>query len=161
MKAHKMGWYREWHQWRLAHHFHVAMLIFYIASILLGSLAAFFPNGNVQASTSYEWNMSTPSEYTYDPAKLTFSSGVVQPAGAYSITDMFPWSISCPDVGTCYMVGQSGKIAKTTDGGANWSLQTSGTAVDLTAVSCPSTSVCYAVGSSGTIRKTVDGGATA
>lgn len=41
-----------------------------------------------------------------------------------------------------------------------WTVQTSGTTVDLKGVSCPTIYVCWASGGNGTILNTVDGGAT-
>jgi photosystem II stability/assembly factor-like uncharacterized protein/outer membrane protein assembly factor BamB len=63
--------------------------------------------------------------------------------------------------GVAYAVGDSGRIQKSTDGGATWSAQVSGTTNTLLAVDFPvDANVGYAVGASGTILKTVDGGAT-
>ncbi|RJO61915.1 DUF2341 domain-containing protein [candidate division WS5 bacterium] len=75
MKAHRIGWYKEWHQWRLAHHFHVAMLVFYIASILLGSLAAFFPSENALAATQdWTFDEAPPGNYyNYNSSKVAVS----------------------------------------------------------------------------------------
>ena len=64
------------------------------------------------------------------------------------------------DATTGYAVGNSGTILKTTDGGANWVAQTSGTANICSDVHFPvDATTGYAVGSSGTILKTTDGGA--
>ena len=55
-------------------------------------------------------------------------------------------------------MGNSGTVINTTDGGATWTPQASGTANDLESVSCPNTSTCYAVGNAGTVIKTKNGG---
>ena len=60
---------------------------------------------------------------------------------------------SCPADGTCFAVGFKGTILATSNGGASWTEQASGTSQTLNAVSCPSTSVCYAAGANGTILK--------
>lgn len=57
-----------------------------------------------------------------------------------------------------WVVGDSGVIYKTTDGGTNWSAQTSGTANQLNDVYFADASNGWAVGDSGTILKTTNGG---
>jgi photosystem II stability/assembly factor-like uncharacterized protein len=54
-------------------------------------------------------------------------------------------------------VGDFGAIVKTTDGGATWVKQSSGTSQNLNRVFMSSSTVGYAVGDSGTILKTSDG----
>jgi photosystem II stability/assembly factor-like uncharacterized protein len=61
-----------------------------------------------------------------------------------------------PSTGT--IVGQSGKILKTTNGGANWVSQTSGTTNHLFGVYFVSVNTGWAIGDIGTILKTTDGG---
>ena len=62
------------------------------------------------------------------------------------------------DPTTGYAVGTSGTILKTTDGGTNWSTQSSGTTNALNAVHFVDATTGYAVGRSGTVLKTTDGG---
>jgi photosystem II stability/assembly factor-like uncharacterized protein len=62
------------------------------------------------------------------------------------------------DANIGYVVGTGGLIMKTTDGGATWSHQTSGTTVTLWDVDFIDANTGYAVGTSGTILKTTDGG---
>ncbi len=57
-----------------------------------------------------------------------------------------------------WAVGMGGAIVATTDGGANWGLQTSGSTEDLYAVSFSSASNGWAVGNFGTILATANGG---
>jgi photosystem II stability/assembly factor-like uncharacterized protein len=59
-----------------------------------------------------------------------------------------------------WAVGVGGNIAKTTDGGATWQVQSSGTAATLNKIAATSAYVAWAVGDSGTIAKTTDGGNT-
>jgi photosystem II stability/assembly factor-like uncharacterized protein len=68
-------------------------------------------------------------------------------------------AISCQDSTSCVAVGDAGSVVTSTDGGASWSDQPSGTNSELLGVSCPS-ATCYAVGSRGTILKSRDGGAS-
>ncbi len=59
---------------------------------------------------------------------------------------------------TGWVVGQSGKIAKTTDSGTTWSTQNSGTSQILSSVYFSDASTGYTAGSQGTILKTTNGG---
>jgi photosystem II stability/assembly factor-like uncharacterized protein len=59
-----------------------------------------------------------------------------------------------------WAVSTGGVILHTTDGGATWVAQVSGTTAELKAVACAGTSVAWAVGMSGTLVYTTDGGAT-
>ncbi len=62
---------------------------------------------------------------------------------------------------TGYAVGANATILKTSDGGANWVAQTSGTTWGMYAVHFPvDATTGYAVGWNGTILKTTDGGTT-
>ena len=77
------------------------------------------------------------------------------------------WSdISCPEPRTCYLVsglylvGGTGSVLKTTDGGETFAAQALPTSNPLHAISCPVAEVCYAVGDFGTFLKTADGGET-
>lgn len=57
-KATKIAWYKRWHDFRFAHHFHVAMLVLYVVSVLAGSLGlGTNPNGAYAASGS--WSQTT------------------------------------------------------------------------------------------------------
>ncbi|MCW2926572.1 MAG: hypothetical protein JWM86_540 [Thermoleophilia bacterium] len=58
-----------------------------------------------------------------------------------------------------HAVGQSGRIMRTTNGGATWSNATSPTGQNLLGVDAPSALVAYAAGFSGRMVKTTDGGA--
>lgn len=56
------------------------------------------------------------------------------------------------------VVGNTGTLLRTTDGGTTWNSISSGTIQHLQSVFFPTNSVGYVVGNSGTILKTVDGG---
>ncbi|OFW56871.1 MAG: hypothetical protein A2Y75_06825 [Candidatus Solincola sediminis] len=62
------------------------------------------------------------------------------------------------DSNNVWVVGNAGFIAKTNDAGVNWTLQNSGTTVDLVDVSAANASTAWVVGAGGTILKTIDGG---
>jgi photosystem II stability/assembly factor-like uncharacterized protein len=77
-----------------------------------------------------------------------------------------PTGVSCPTLGTCFVVGQNGLILKTTNGGNTWSqvdLSNGSAALanfNLTAISCPTTLLCYITGNQGLILETTNGGQT-
>ncbi len=64
------------------------------------------------------------------------------------------------DASTGTVVGDSGTILRTTDGGTIWTVQTSGTSVPLYAVYFTHANTGTAVGASGIIIHTMNGGAT-
>ncbi len=72
-----------------------------------------------------------------------------------SLKDLF--GISCPDPNTCYAVGDTGTVLKTTNSGTNWSAQSSGVVLDLRSISCVNINTCLSVGKNGTILKTFNG----
>jgi photosystem II stability/assembly factor-like uncharacterized protein len=59
-----------------------------------------------------------------------------------------------------YAVGQRGQILKSTDGGATWRGQVSGTAVALGPVSFVSREIGWVAGANGEVLRTTDGGVT-
>src|SRR5262249_16714511 len=65
-----------------------------------------------------------------------------------------------PDPSTMVAVGYGGTILRTTDGGASWTPQFSGTTNILHGVSFVDANTGTAVGESGSIVRTTDGGAT-
>jgi photosynthesis system II assembly factor YCF48-like protein len=71
---------------------------------------------------------------------------------------LFAVSVLDSDTGTA--VGGLGTIRRTTDGGATWTQQTSGTTETLRGVSFVDANTGTAVGAVGTILRTTDGGAT-
>lgn len=64
------------------------------------------------------------------------------------------------DASTGWMVGEAGRIYATTDAGATWTAQSSGTAVTLRRVQFVSATRGWIVGDGGTILRTSDGGST-
>jgi photosystem II stability/assembly factor-like uncharacterized protein len=98
---------------------------------------------------------------------------VVSPAWAFVSTGDGGWfwqnplqrsndltAVSFPDASHGWAVGESGTILATSNSGATWVAQDSGTTTDLTGASFPDASHGWAVGQSGTILATSDGGAT-
>lgn len=59
-----------------------------------------------------------------------------------------------------YIVGNAGAILATTDGGKNWTVQSSGTTVDLKAVYFANSFTGWACGANGVILNTTNGGTT-
>ncbi len=73
---------------------------------------------------------------------------------------LFPLNgIACA-ASTCVAVGSRGLLARSTDGGTQWSPGQSHTSENLEAASCPSATHCLAVGPAGTVIGTTDGGQT-
>src|SRR5215211_4895648 len=68
--------------------------------------------------------------------------------------------VSVVNANTSTLVGDYGTIVRTTDGGNNWTIQSSGTTQTLWAVSFTDSSNGTAVGEGGTILRTTDGGNT-
>jgi photosystem II stability/assembly factor-like uncharacterized protein len=68
--------------------------------------------------------------------------------------------ISCTNPSTCYAVGDGGTILATTNGGATWTQEASGTGAYLKGISCTNWATCFAVGDGGTILATSNAGAT-
>ena len=78
--------------------------------------------------------------------------------------------LSCPSTTTCYLAAidltGTGTVIGTTNSGASWSDETTGTGFgsDLYAVTCPSTTTCYATGYESDFSRvavtTTDGGST-
>src|SRR4051794_15203788 len=58
-------------------------------------------------------------------------------------------AVSCPATGTCFAAGALGTIVTTSDGGASWTAQASGTSNNLNGISCASATTCFAVGNKG------------
>jgi len=77
----------------------------------------------------------------------------------YWASDSF-YGIDFPSENVGYAVGNDGIIAKTSDGGDNWELLTSGVSTDLTDVSFPTEDIGTAVGDNGLIIRTEDCGDT-
>ncbi len=75
-----------------------------------------------------------------------------------SVTDPFFFSdIHCLNDNICYVTGASGTILKTTNGGATWQSEVSGTTKKLNGISCTDGGQCYVVGDSGVLlKRTVD-----
>jgi len=67
-------------------------------------------------------------------------------------------SVSFSAANTGFVVGDSGKIYKTTDNGLSWNTQSSSTTVNLYSVSFPSMNTGYSVGGSGIVLRTSNGG---
>lgn len=69
-------------------------------------------------------------------------------------------NVAAVDDLTAWAVGLRGMIYKSSDGGATWTSQSSGTTLALWAVAAVDASTAWAVGDRGTILATVDGGRT-
>ena len=128
---------------------------------------------NIFFSISFKFNCcNSLSDNTYIPSPfLPFISGKLAKCFSLKVSDsvtipivifiIIPNGIEFvyfPHTDTGYVVGDTGTILKTIDGGTTWIAQTSGTDNSLYAVSFADVSTGYAVGASGTILKTTNGG---
>ena len=76
----------------------------------------------------------------------------------YSQDQEYYWSFYFSDQNNGWVVGQSGKILYTNDGGNNWKFQDSGTGNDLFSVYFYNSKIGWAVGKNNTVINTKDGG---
>jgi photosystem II stability/assembly factor-like uncharacterized protein len=65
--------------------------------------------------------------------------------------------IVSPDAKSRWRTGASGVVYRTTDGGATWAAQPTGSAAIITAGSSPSRDVCWLVGRAGAVMLSADG----
>lgn len=97
-------------------------------------------------------------------AGLVFLSGLVfQPdpsVGSGLVLQQDLFSVSFPNQTHGWACGRCGRILHTSDAGATWSVQASGTDLTLTGISFSDDHTGWAVGDHGTILHTADGGRT-
>jgi photosystem II stability/assembly factor-like uncharacterized protein len=103
--------------------------------------------GSVQGYKSYDTLDITVIEKTAPWEEVT-PTGTVAPL----------YSVSFPSENVGYVVGNTGTILKSQDGGRNWNTQNSGIITDLLGVEFLTTDFGFAVGRSGKILRTTDGG---
>jgi photosystem II stability/assembly factor-like uncharacterized protein len=92
---------------------------------------------------------------------VIFSIGCAGQAAAYDAIvegDLTLLSVSFSDANTGTVVGDGGVILRTTDGGATWRLQPSGTSNSLLGVYFTDATTGTVVGETGTILRTRTGG---
>ncbi|MBC7642690.1 MAG: hypothetical protein H7174_10210, partial [Flavobacterium sp.] len=83
-----------------------------------------------------------------------YGQWVQQDSGVYeNLNDVY-----CVTENLVFVVGDNGKILKTTDGGDNWVEKTSGTTQILNRIQFANAFVGYAVGNNGVLLKTIDSG---
>jgi photosystem II stability/assembly factor-like uncharacterized protein len=114
------------------------------------------------AGSVYGWAVSNEPKVTGAPSQAWRATNASSASATWlsSALSFVPYGVSFADPSHGWVVGGGGQIFATTDGGATWTSQASGTASDLFAVSfIPGTQTGWAVGAGGTILMTVDGGA--
>jgi photosystem II stability/assembly factor-like uncharacterized protein len=147
-------------------HFKLILLFSFLFSIYLHS-----------QNFSWQWQNSQPYGFSLQHS-LILDNGTILLFGEKSTilksTDNgVTWERSVPDSlggmrtiysasfinnNTGYFCGAGGMIAKTTDGGANWTFLTSGVTTNLLEISFYDDSYGFAGGSSAVLLKTTDGG---
>ncbi len=95
--------------------------------------------------------------FLYTETSLAQSGWYQQPPWP---TTEFLSGVATPDSNTIVAAGYRGTIVRSTDGGATWTQQVSGTTNNLTAVSFVDANTGTVVGTFGTILRTTDGGET-
>jgi hypothetical protein len=78
-------------------------------------------------------------------------------ADALMKREVFGREVASPDPAVRWRLGAKGVIERTEDGGATWTMLTTGATVELTAGASPSPAVCWVVGRNGTVLRTIDG----
>jgi hypothetical protein len=90
---------------------------------------------------------------------LGLSSGLREAPALRMAKSRSPRPVPAPGGKVIWRLGMAGLIEQSTDGGLNWTPQTSSTTADLFLGSAPSEQVCWVIGNRGTILRTTDGGA--
>jgi photosystem II stability/assembly factor-like uncharacterized protein len=106
-------------------------------------------------------------------ASFVLAQTFVISAPAHAATELEAWgqravpdgavtlhAVAAPDKDKAYAVGDTGTILGTTDGGANWSAQASGTTQSLRGINFVDVNNGWAVGYGGTVLTTSNGGGT-
>jgi photosystem II stability/assembly factor-like uncharacterized protein len=97
-------------------------------------------------------------------AILAFTSTIFSQTASWSVltsgTTANLLGVSATSATECWVVGSSGTILKTVNGGTNWSPQISGTTEILYSVYFTSSNNGYAVGDNGIALRTINGGTT-
>lgn len=127
-----------------------------VLSTTLDGLSSSIPFNSL---TKYYWKMTAGnnnghSEYS-QIWNFTTGNGNSNP-----ITTKNLWAISFGNQNNGIVVGEKGTIIKTTNGGATWVLQTSGTTASFYGVSFSDANNGLIVGSGGKIFRTTNGGTT-
>lgn len=122
---------------------------------LLGvSLADTMIGAAVGGAYSYDWHIwSSVIEHTVD-------GGYTWSTSTYPVDQVRLRDVAFADAENGTAVGDGGHIVRTTDGGAKWVRQTSGTIYSLHGISLVDADTGTAVGDGGTILRTTDGGST-
>ncbi|MHB0914199.1 MAG: WD40/YVTN/BNR-like repeat-containing protein [Thermoleophilia bacterium] len=127
-----------------------------------GGIAANYEFNGVDTDT-----VNTPADRAWAVGNNTSNGKAV-----YAVYNGSVWSVSADvdgtsffvdvdmvDTTTGYLVGSGGAVRKTTDGGWNWTAQSSGTGKLLAGVSFLNADYGFAVGEDGRLIHTTDGGA--
>lgn len=144
-----------------------------IKLLLLSLLATILVNSNYHSQTCSRTYQELSRPFVFDSYYGTESGNVWHAGGSGEIAVQFPtkeakvfkleteedfYSIFFVDEDYGWVVGVSGTIFHTRDGGLRWLKQESGQKADLQAIYCVDRSACWIVGDNGTIMSTNDGG---
>jgi hypothetical protein len=111
------------------------------------------------AQTDSNMMKKAPPASAAPETALGLSSGLRQAPELRMAKNRSPRLVPAPGGKVIWRLGMAGLIEQSTDGGLNWTPQTSGTTADLYLGSAPSEQVCWVIGNGGTILRSTDGGA--
>jgi hypothetical protein len=111
------------------------------------------------AQTDSNMMKKAPPAGAAPETSLGLSSGLREAPALRMAKSRSPRPVTAPGGKVIWRLGMAGLIEQSTDGGLNWTPQTSGTTADLYLGSAPSEQVCWVIGNGGTILRTTDGGA--
>lgn len=110
-----------------------------------------------------------PTRYSFSPYLETAAELLYDRLASYGLRPRFEVFITAHDFDSCFflpgtkrgwVVGASGLVLKTDDGGSSWVMQKSGTEEELVDVFFYDDTYGWIVGANGTVLRTTDGGAT-
>jgi photosystem II stability/assembly factor-like uncharacterized protein len=110
-----------------------------------------------------------PTRYSFSPYLDTAAELLYNRLASFDLKPRYETFVTAHDFDSCFflpgtrrgwVVGASGLVLRTDDGGSSWTIQESGTEEELVDVFFYDDTYGWIVGANGTVLRTVDGGAT-
>lgn len=130
-----------------------------IAPVQNGMPAMSCPSVNVCVGGGTKYNASAskvPGVVFTKDGGMSWAEGTL-PASVETTTVNRLEAVSCADTSHCIATGKNGTIVATSNGGATWTAQASGTTTELLAISCITAKRCEVAGVGGIILTTSNG----